>query len=340
MDKNRISIIIPIYNAEEYLARCLDSILSQEFTSFEVILVDDGSTDSSPMICDRYSATDSRFRTIHKSNGGVSSARNAGLNMAKGQYIMFVDSDDVLLPCALEHMTDGLCDEEFVLGGYAVFIGGVPHKEVKPKYTRSYAGEELNLFYDHSIRRNCEMLDAPWAKMFRRKAIGDLRFREDLAYAEDKLFVFSFLARCSSVHTCSEAVYAYHIRPDSLGSDITSDRHLTQLKLFLPSYVSVLTILASRFPSNEKVCLLYHRDLVGRYVCRILNIFMTRRTGLLDKQYIAWLYDLMDDDSRLGLLSIRAGQVFNILLYKIGKPGLTVAVYRCISSLCSVFKRK
>ena len=77
MDKNRISIIIPIYNAEEYLARCLDSILSQEFTSFEVILVDDGSTDSSPMICDRYSATDSRFRTIHKSNGGVSSARKA-----------------------------------------------------------------------------------------------------------------------------------------------------------------------------------------------------------------------------------------------------------------------
>ena len=96
MDKNRISIIVPVYNAEEYLSRCLDSILEQDMTSYEVILVDDGSTDSSSLICDRYSATDPRFRTIHKPNGGVSSARNAGLNLAKGEYLMFVDSDDYI----------------------------------------------------------------------------------------------------------------------------------------------------------------------------------------------------------------------------------------------------
>ena len=84
MDKCRLSIIIPVYNVEEYLDRCLGSILDQDFTSYEVILVDDGSTDSSPLICDRYSATDSRFRTLHKPNGGVSSARNAGLELAKG----------------------------------------------------------------------------------------------------------------------------------------------------------------------------------------------------------------------------------------------------------------
>ena len=94
MDKNRLSIIIPVYNAEEYLDRCLHSIIDQGFTSYEVILVDDGSTDSSPLICDRYSATDPRFRTLHKPNGGVSSARNAGLELAKGEYIMFLDSDD------------------------------------------------------------------------------------------------------------------------------------------------------------------------------------------------------------------------------------------------------
>ena len=98
MDKNRLSIIVPVYNSEEYLSRCLDSILDQDMTSYEVILVDDGSTDSSALICDRYSATDPRFRTIHKPNGGVSSARNAGLNLAKGEYVMFVDSDDVLTP--------------------------------------------------------------------------------------------------------------------------------------------------------------------------------------------------------------------------------------------------
>ena len=120
MDKSRLSIIVPVYNAEEYLDRCLNSIMNQEYSSCEVILVDDGSTDSSPMICDRYSATDPRFRTIHKPNGGVSSARNAGLCLAKGEYIMFLDSDDVLLPAALEDMMESLSGEDIVIGGYAV----------------------------------------------------------------------------------------------------------------------------------------------------------------------------------------------------------------------------
>ena len=96
MDKNRLSIIIPVYNAEDYLDRCISSILAQDFDSFEVILVDDGSTDSSPLTCDRYSSTDARFRTIHKPNGGVSSARNAGIDLAKGEYLMFVDSETSL----------------------------------------------------------------------------------------------------------------------------------------------------------------------------------------------------------------------------------------------------
>ena len=117
MDKVKISIIIPVYNAEEYLDRCLHSVLDQDFTSFEVILVDDGSSDASPLICDRYSSTDPRFITLHQSNKGVSAARNSGLNMAQGEYVMFLDSDDVLLPDALEKMVDGLKDEDVVVGG-------------------------------------------------------------------------------------------------------------------------------------------------------------------------------------------------------------------------------
>ena len=122
MDKNRLSIIVPVYNAEEYLDRCMISILEQDFSSYEVILVDDGSTDSSPMICDRYSATDPRFRTIHKKNGGVSSARNAGLDLAKGEYVMFVDSDDALLPDSLEMMFENIRGEDLAVGGYTVYI--------------------------------------------------------------------------------------------------------------------------------------------------------------------------------------------------------------------------
>lgn len=340
MDKNRLSIIIPVYNAEDYLDRCLSSILDQGFTSYEVILVDDGSTDSSALICDRYSATDPRFRTLHKPNGGVSSARNAGLELAKGEYVMFVDSDDALLPYALDDIMDDVAGEDMVVAGYAVFMGGVPIRNVHPAAALSYKGIEYARFFQENLRRNCEMLDAPWAKLFRRKAIGAVRFNEDLCYAEDKLFVFSVMARCASIRTFASDVYAYHMRPGSLGSDISSDRHLQQLYVFLPKYAAVLETIVERCPNTPKVLDLYRKDLIGRYVCRMLNVFATRRTKMLTRDNVSVLYRYIAADGKTGLFSIRTGQIFNMLLYKIGKPGFTVGVYKFTSFVASVFRRK
>jgi glycosyltransferase involved in cell wall biosynthesis len=91
-----ISIIIPVYNVELYLNRCIESVLSQTFTDFELILVDDGSPDNSPKMCDEIAQKDSRVVVVHKKNGGLSSARNAGLDIAKGEYVFFIDSDDLI----------------------------------------------------------------------------------------------------------------------------------------------------------------------------------------------------------------------------------------------------
>ena len=106
-----ISVIVPVYNVEKYLRCCVDSILAQTFTDIEVLLVDDGSTDSSGAICDEYAQLDRRVRVFHKTNGGVSSARNLGLDEATGRWIMFVDSDDKVSPeiCErlLEHVSEG-----------------------------------------------------------------------------------------------------------------------------------------------------------------------------------------------------------------------------------------
>ena len=341
MDKNRLSIIIPVYNAEDYLDRCLHSVVNQEFTSYEVILVDDGSTDSSPLICDRYSATDPRFRTLHKPNGGVSSARNAGLELAKGEYVMFLDSDDTLLPCALDDMMEVVAGEDMIVAGYAVLMEGVPIRNIHPAATVSYKGVEYPRFYQDNIRRNCEMLDAPWAKLFKRKAIGATRFNEGLHYAEDKLFVFTVMAGCSSIKTFAEDVYAYHLRPGSLGSDISSDRHLQQLYVFLPKYAAVLESIVARCPNTPKVLALYRKDLIGRYVCRMLNVFATRRTKMLTSDNVKTLYDYIAADKKLGVFSIRSGQIVNMLLCKIGRPGLTVGVYKITSFVSSIFgKRK
>ncbi len=334
MDKNRLSIIVPVYNAEEYLYRCLDSIIDQSFSSYEVILVDDGSTDSSPLICDRYSATDPRFRTIHKANEGVGAARNAGINLAKGEYLMFIDADDALLPDALERMMEGVVDEDLIVAGYATFIDGVPESEILPPKARNYRGEEMISYFEDNIKRSFNGLDAPWAKMFRRKVIKDLRFRENLSYAEEKLFVLSFLAHhCSSVHSCDVPAYAYYIRPESLGSDVFSDNHLTQLGRFLPEYSAILTVLTERFPASEKIASLYHKDLVSGYVFRILRIFRLKRTLMLDLDYMGWVYGLMDADSRLGYLSVRSSQWFDLWVYKTGDLKFSLKVYRLISRL-------
>ena len=340
MDKVKISIIIPVHDAEEYLDRCINSILDQEFPSFEVILVDDGSTDSSPLICDRYSSTDPRVITVHQVNSGVSAARNAGLNLAQGEYVMFVDSDDVLLPYALDDLMNNLNDEDVVVGGYGAFIDTVPKKEVKPSATKSYKGSDFPHFFDENLRRNCEMLDAPWAKLFKRKVIGKTRFAEDLTYAEDKLFVFEILTKCSSVMTLSSAVYGYYIRPGSLGSDITSDTHILKLKAFLPRYASVISALCLRCPSSKNVQYLYHNDVVGRYVGRILNQFATRESELLNEEFLAWVYELMDADKHLGVFSLRAGQVPNIILYKLRKLPFSVKMYRFFNKAKQFFSRK
>ena len=184
------------------------------------------------------------------------------------------------------------------------------------------------------------MLDAPWAKMYRRKALADLRFNEALNYAEDKLFVFEFLASCKSILTCPQTVYNYYLRPGSLGSDIRSDRHIAQLQSFLPLYADLLSKLNARYPSSIKVASLYHKDIVGRYVCRILNILATRRTEFCNKEFIGSLYSIMRADKELGMFSVRMGQAVNMMLFKIGNPSLSAFIYRFTSGVVSCFKKK
>ncbi|MBE6240295.1 MAG: glycosyltransferase family 2 protein [Bacteroidales bacterium] len=339
MDKVKISIIVPVYNAEEYLDRCINSILDQEFPSFEVILVDDGSTDSSPLICDRYSGTDPRFLTLHQKNAGVSAARNAGLNLAQGEYVMFLDSDDALLPYAMHDMIKSMTDEDVVIGGYGIFVENVPKKEVKPEATKSYKGNDYPRFFQENIRRNCELLDSPWAKLFKRKVVGSTRFHEDLNYAEDKLFVFEILSRCSSVMTVSAATYGYYLRAESLGSDISSDAHFVKLRAFLPRYAVLISTLCQRFPSVSKVQGLYHNDLVGRYICRMLNGFATRESEHLNEEFLSWIYGMMDEDKKLGVFSLRVGQVPNIILYKRGKLDFSIRMYRFSVKASRFFSR-
>lgn len=214
-----LSIIIPVFNTERYLSVCLDSILSQGFTGFEVLLVDDGSRDNSGSICDAYAAKDSRIRVFHKENGGVSSARNLGLEHAAGEWVYFVDSDDELLPDGLQTLVDCISnDVDIVMGGVIEVdehggVYGVDERTVlsltkKQSIVSLYSGYGSYYFYCGYI---C-------MRLLRRSVIQkyNLIFDTSIAIKEDTLFLMQFICRSNGItRQTTTPVYKYNRRPDS-----------------------------------------------------------------------------------------------------------------------------
>lgn len=218
-----ISIIIPIFNSGKYLCKCLDSILEQSYPDFEVILVDDGSTDSSGNICDDYAKKDSRFTVIHKVNNGVSSARNTGLEMAKGDWVYFVDSDDELYPNALEtlfHFTNNKID--MVMAGYSViqqdgFVQIASSDEINKTLTKDEAVRQMYKpeYYNY--------LGYLWIKLFRKSLIlkHNLMMNEDIYFNEDRLFSIEYMCKLENkVFFTTTPVYKYYLRNDSAMASI------------------------------------------------------------------------------------------------------------------------
>lgn len=191
----KVSIIVPVYNIERLLPRCIDSILAQTYKDFELILVDDGSPDNSGKICDEYAGTDKRIKVVHKQNGGVSSARNAGLDQAVGEFIMFCDSDDSVEPCWCEKMLTLFESEHIDLGlcGYSM-VDAETNANVGNKIL---SDEEISIYNRNEVFefRKAQVIECVWNKIFRKKIIDDfsLRFDESLSYGEDFLFVMKYI---------------------------------------------------------------------------------------------------------------------------------------------------
>lgn len=341
MDKVKISIVIPVYNAEKYLDACLSSILDQDMHSYEVILVDDGSTDSSPLICDRYSGTDARFRTIHKANGGVSSARNAGISLSQGEYVMFVDADDALSPESLSILSSLTAEKpDIVIGGFNIYQGEIPYRTVIPYESEFFPSAGLPVFFDATMHRLGELFRGPWAKLYRSSVIKkhSLRFDENLSYAEDKLFVYQFMNKISSAAAVDTPVYEYFRRPGTLSGGKTTARRLEQLLDVVPLYAEAFVALMDKYPDSKALRKVFHNDIVCFDIMRILRTFFKIRTSRLTDSVLSGLYSLIDHDSRIRVLERRVpGQVVNTLLYKSGSVTLARFVYKSVSFILSPF---
>ena len=327
-----ISVIIPVYNASEFLKRAVSSVCLQESGQpYEIILVDDGSTDGSAGLCDELSQEYEHIRVIHKQNGGVSTARNVGLDEARGDYVMFLDADDVICDWALDKLYNPELD--FVLGGFEKLDSSLSsYEKYIPKGKARYLGKtEIGNFLDDVIASdNTYLLNSACSKLYRRSIIEQhyLRFIEGLHYAEDKMFVMSYLRYVNAVGVVSYPVYGYIVQPGSLSSDMKSDSHIGQVLLLLKEYAPLLEELLMTYPDSLKLKKMYHKDFIGRYVCRILTLFAQRKSSCLTDEIIEILYGYMDRDSSLGLFSVRLGQVPNILLYKIRNIAFSIRFYK------------
>lgn len=342
-----ISVIVPVYNAARTLEYTVGSILSPSFfENCELLLIDDGSTDGSGEICDRFGLVDERIRVIHRKNAGVSSARNAGVNAASGRYITFVDSDDILPKDCLSGWISTISTGEaadIFIGGYRL-LSGSPVAPA-PAQSRLYCREELSEFIDDNLSDDGSYLRPVWGKLFRKSFLTEagLAFDAALSYGEDMLFLFRCLLHCRSVMTVPRCVYIYRSgMSGGLSSDLGSDRHLMRLMLLLGPYSETIHAMESAFPKSEKVRLLYHKDLVGRLICRALTVFATRRTSLCTSDNISRLYHYMRADTRLerlgGIFSLRLGQVPNLILYRLSSPGFSARFYRFSARVCETFR--
>ncbi|MEE0974576.1 MAG: glycosyltransferase [Muribaculaceae bacterium] len=213
----KISVIIPIYNVEKYLPQCLDSILAQTFTDFELILVNDGSKDRSGNICDEYAQKDSRIVVIHKENGGASSARNRGLDIAKGEWISFIDSDDYVTPNLLSNLTSKSGNDT------SLIISGIHKVDENGNITetRIYNQIDINCStdFDELFNRNIlQKHNGPCAKLYSQNIIRqfNIKFQEDIISGEDTIFNYNYLIHCDSVKIVDTADYYYMSRPGSL----------------------------------------------------------------------------------------------------------------------------
>lgn len=204
-----ISFILPVYNAESTLKRCLDSILKQSYCNYEVIIVDDGSIDNSGKICDSYSLNDKRFRVVHTENAGVASARQLGMSLATGEYVIHIDSDDWIESNMLSDMMNEISDADILVSDYYY---NNKHGQTYVRQVDCITSEEL---LEKIIKG--EVFGSLWHKLIRRNLYQNIEFNTDLTFCEDQLLLFKILTtyQCKVINL-HQAYYHYECNEGSI----------------------------------------------------------------------------------------------------------------------------
>lgn len=223
MEEKLISVIVPCYNVEQYLPKCIDSILAQTYKNLEILLVDDGSPDHCGDICDEYAKKDSRITVIHKENGGLSDARNVALDIAKGEYVIFVDSDDYITPYHIKDLYELSVEykADVSINPPCVFLQGNMPRPFGDDKVSVFSGTEAlkNMFYQKQIETSA------WGKMYKRSLFDGIRYPYGL-YFEDNPTTYKLFLKSNRVVFQNRQSYFYLIRSNSIEGATFSKKKL------------------------------------------------------------------------------------------------------------------
>lgn len=256
-----ISVIVPVYNMSPWLDRCVESIVNQTWRALEIILVDDGSTDKSGSMCDAWAEKDSRIRVIHKRNGGLSDARNVGLDIARGNYISFIDSDDWADLTMLEVLYNAIQEDKADMA--------VCHRYMaydKVNVAPAFSGKHYVLSREQALE--CVIRDRPivvsayrcWAKLFKRDVWNDLRFPKG-KQREDKFIRCQTYARCKRISVLDRPLFYYYQRSSSLAHSFSEEIALDSLE----AVEAEVRFLKATFPTLRGTNAIVMRELVKNY---------------------------------------------------------------------------
>lgn len=250
--KDKVSVIVPVYNVETYLPKCIESILNQTHKNLELILVDDGSPDKCPEICDEYAKKDKRVKVIHKKNAGVSAARNDGIDFATGDFVAFVDSDDWIEPEMYEKLLQKQQEDDYdvVFCGYNMVIDGVVYNVIEKSKGEFCKTKDLVYLLrcpNYKILNNNQYVSFGNIQcynvrfLYRKEKIESIRFSQNLCFMEDvRIMLEIFLNKDLSVGYIDDCLYNYLVRKSSLSNGKISNL-IEKGKLYIESVTELLS---------------------------------------------------------------------------------------------------
>lgn len=294
---NKISVIIPVYKVEEFLDDCVRSVIAQTHTNTEIILVDDGSPDNCPAMCDSWAEKDKRIKVIHKPNGGLSDARNAGLEIATGEYISFIDSDDWILPEMYERMLSLIQKENADICACSIRSCYPDHEEVWgcKEYFTGTAEQILDMLYSDT-----KYPVSAWNKLYKRECWNKLRFPVG-KICEDAFTTYQLVHNAGRIVQVPEAFYCYRIRPQSIMTSAFSIKRMDEEEAwranyqFVKKHYPVLYKKAFRF-YLQKVHVLIRaisreqREEYSQQYKYLKNIMKTNMLFMVFKSGLNWKY--------------------------------------------------